>query len=160
VQIVAWPADAPPLAGLDRLQVEHWKRADAGAPIDFTSQLFRKVPRSIMEAPVDGEQRLATYDKDGALWIIYREACGADSRACRPGTYCIIRVSRMPWKKAPDWAPDFSRTGEHGLFLTGTDPRWQSLIRRSRSDVYPDEYLQNGVIYAVVLERRDPSWPR
>jgi hypothetical protein len=151
---------AAPLADLDQLQKDNRKRAETGAPIDYESQLFREVPRSIMEAPSDGEHWLATYDKDGALWIIHREACGADRRACRPGTYCIIRVSRMPWRNAPDWAPDFSRIDKHGLFLTGKDPRWQSLTVQPQPDAYPNEYLQDGVIYSVVLDQRDPSWPR
>ena len=146
VQVLSWPADAPPLTELRSLQDQ------ASSPV------YRKLPDDLLAAfpaHVDGDDREArdwppVVIDQGVRWALREQTCAPNSKTCIPGTYSAISIEYVGWKDAPGWAPDFALIGKQGLALAGKDERFLKLR---------GTYRQGNAVYEVSVSWRAEEKP-
>jgi hypothetical protein len=150
--IIEWPADAPPLADLHRLQEQAEPQARAG---DYSSPVFRPLSGALKEAfaasrraPGGAVPQWLVRDHGGLRWLSVR-GCAYGSPVCRPDTYDAVGVNVPGEQEAPAWAPDFSTIptfDQGGMFFDeAKHARWRELR---------GWYLQGDTLYYIEQTRR------
>lgn len=147
VQIVDWPASAPPLADLARRHELAEAQARGG---DYGSPIWQPLPRELMAAITRTRNEHAPVTQvllrdHGVLHWLYDLGCQYGNPICRPDTYATVGLDLPIITPAPAWAPDFAAVGADGQFFDGTrEPRWLTLH---------GWYLQGDAMYEVSLKR-------
>ncbi|MCE9577923.1 MAG: hypothetical protein K8W52_32630 [Deltaproteobacteria bacterium] len=132
-EVVAWPADAPPVSSLYGLRLHTLELPTA---VDASSPLFRPLPDELVAAfPAARPWPVVVRDR-GELWELFELGCDR----CRPGTYSTIHEQHATFQEAPPWLPDLASVGPEGHFLDGVSEtelgRVSSGAFRQRGEVY------------------------
>jgi hypothetical protein len=144
-EVLAWPADAPPVDALYNLRsklIEHPTAVDASSPV------FRALPDYLVAAfPAARPWPVVVSDR-GQRWELFEHGCDR----CRPGTYSAIYAQHVTFQEAPAWLPDLASIGPAGLVVDGLGSPGRSLLKHGA-------YRQRGEVYIVHVKRVIPPAP-
>jgi hypothetical protein len=145
-EVLAWPADAPPVGALYDLR---YKAIEQPAAVVASSPLFRKLPAELVAAfPAARPWPVVVSDR-GERWELFDHGCDR----CRPGTYSMIYAQHVTFQEAPAWLPDLASIGPAGLVVDGLGAPELSLLDSSA-------FRQRGEVYIVHVKRVIPPATR
>jgi hypothetical protein len=145
-EVLAWPADAPPVGALYDLR---YKAIEQPAAVDASSPLFRTLPDELVAAFSAARPWPVVVSDRGERWELFERGCDR----CRPGTYSMIHEQHVTFQEAPAWLPDLASVGPAGLVVDGLGAPERGLLDGSA-------YRQRGEVYIVHVKRVIPPATR